>query len=333
MQGLGKEDIADFQRHRYDHLRYGLYRLSLNPDPDEKIFAQVIRSATARIRKRLYPNPLIRALVGLKEFLYDRPVHLRQFQRDRERSLAQLKEQFNRKGFSPSQIKLENLVHTEAIKEKLELGSQLSGGKRLYLTLTFQNKVPGHFMLDKFEVSLAEQGNGNKKTVTFPAASDVTLKDAANLLEGRAIRKRFEKMDGTTAYKWLQADLSMPDEKGNLTVMEFMNDYPFDLKNVLSEFSRSAGITGLSVDSVIRVLEKGNQIKFEGSDRETYYMHANPATQSVGVRDGNGNTIDTARFIERQGEHRKKIDMAKQFSLIRTMKNEKGRSVRISKGI
>lgn len=334
VQGIEKQELTAIQRYRYDYLRHGLYRLSRKPDQEEKMFLQIIRSVTARIRKRLYPNPFIRAMVGLKEFFYDRPVHIGRFVKEQERSLEQLKEQFKAKEISMPLLTLEKMIETEAEKVKLEFSTQLEGEKTMQLEINIRNAVPGQIMLDGYKMHLRENGGRERWSCSFTADSDMTVKEAANLLQGRAIKKAFENTEGKIVYKWLQADRAVDNGKGDVKIMEFGENYPFDLKNVLMEFSKEIGVSELATEMVIKTLEVGNQVKFKAKDHGIYYLNVNPWKQSVDVRDGKGSEIDKAALMERIAERQKSMEYP-QFSLARSMGNriEKHQSMDFSRGI
>ncbi len=107
LESLTGADSRVIQRQKYDYLRQGLYRLSLNPSEPEKLLMQVIGSVTDKLQKQLYPNPVIRLLHQIKAAVYDKPAHLRGFVKQREENLEQLKGQLKTAGLASFSGKLE----------------------------------------------------------------------------------------------------------------------------------------------------------------------------------------------------------------------------------
>jgi hypothetical protein len=95
LESLTSADSRVIQQQKYDYLRQGLYRLSLNPSDSEKLLMRVIGSVTDKLQKQLYPNPIVRLLHRLKTAVYDKPAHLSEFVKQREENLQQLKGQLN----------------------------------------------------------------------------------------------------------------------------------------------------------------------------------------------------------------------------------------------
>lgn len=90
LAGFGNDHNLSIQKLKYDFLRSGIYRLSSSPLEKEQLCLHVIRSVTAKLEKQLYPNPMIRILHRLKALVYDKPVHLKEFNKQKTENLEQL---------------------------------------------------------------------------------------------------------------------------------------------------------------------------------------------------------------------------------------------------
>ncbi|QNL49723.1 hypothetical protein H8S90_23935 [Olivibacter sp. SDN3] len=307
LEGSGNGTLRAIMQSRYDHLRHGLYRLSLNASPEEKVFARVLRAVTRRLRKQMYPNLFIRTFIRIRERLYDRPNHIRDFQREKEKSLEYLKEQFREKGLSSLSGRLEHLVGVEKENTILPLSSQLNMAERIDLNINLTSEKPGHIRISSLDISLTNEQRDERRNYTMQADNNMSLKDAVNLLQGRAIKKDFESPDGLAVQRWVQADLDQTTEKGEVKIMVFAPDYPYDMKAVMDDFSRKSGITGLARAQVIAELGKGNTVKIEAKDGQNYHLQADPANGSLLFHDSKGSRLETHDFLEKMDNYRQAV--------------------------
>jgi hypothetical protein len=283
LESLAGADSRVIQQQKYAYLRQGLYRLSLNPSEQEKLLIQVIRSVTDKLQRQLYPNPVIRLLHRIKAAVYDQPAHLRGFIRQREANLEQLKGQLKTMGFASFSGKLEKYLDYETAKVSIVMTSQLAEQCRLDISLNMERDKTGQYRFQHYEATLFK--NGESRTYTFQADSGITAIEAANLLDGRAVKKTFETADGSMAQKWVQLDRQQKDKDGNPKLMEFHEAYGYHLKNELLANSVLLGTAGLAKDKVIQSLEQGNRVSFTLHQHGTYYLQANPAGREVSFYD------------------------------------------------
>ncbi|WP_130857942.1 hypothetical protein [Olivibacter jilunii] len=296
--GLGDGAARAVLKSKYDHLRYGLYRLSLNPSPEERAFIGIGNSITRRMRRQLYPDRFIRLLISLTERLYDKPKHIRDFQREKEKSLEYLKWQFREKGLSALSGKLGHLLDTEEEKFTLPLTAQLNGKERIDLNVALIAEKPGKIAISHLEISLIDEHAQGRLKYTIDNESKISLHDAVKLLHGQAIKKTFENEDGQYVQRWLQADLNGKTENQDIKIMVFDPAFAYDLKAILTDFSRKSGIEGLSRDMVINELEKGGTVKFTAKDGQDYQMQADPREGSFLLRDSKNVPYSIENFLE-----------------------------------
>lgn len=82
LSGFGEANgstVREMLFQRYEFLRAGVWKLSLDPQPHEKANLDLLKGSLARMEKQLWPNVLVRLLVKLKAELIDRPVQQKQF--------------------------------------------------------------------------------------------------------------------------------------------------------------------------------------------------------------------------------------------------------------
>lgn len=280
LESIAGVDSRIIQQQKYNYLRQGLYRLSLNPSEHEKLTLHVLRSVTDKLQKQLYPNPVIRLLHRLKAAVYDKPAHLRNFVKQRDQNLEELKGQFKTLGFASFSGKLENYLNYETGKVNIDITSQLTDKGRLDVTLNMEKDQFGQYRLQHYEATLLK--NGESRSYTFQPDSGITATEAANLLDGRAVKKSFETADGSIAQKWVQLDGQHMD--GSPKLAEFHEGYGYNLKNELLANSILLGTSGLAKDKVIQSLEQGNRVSFTLYN-STFYLQADPAGKGVSFLD------------------------------------------------
>lgn len=282
LESISGVDSRVIQQQKYNYLRQGLYRLSLNPSEHEKLTLHVLRSVTDKLQKQLYPHPLVRLLHQIKAALYDKPAHLRDFVKQRDQNLDELKGQLKTMGLASFSGKLEKYLDYETGKVNIDMTSQLSDKGRLDVSLNMEKDQFGKYRLQHYEATLLK--NGESRSFTFQPDSGIAANEVANLLAGRAVKKNYETADGSIAQKWVQLDFQQKDKNGNPKLMEFHEVYGYNLKNELLANSTALGTSGLAKDKVIQSLEQGNQVSFTLYN-STFYLQADPAGKGISLFD------------------------------------------------
>jgi hypothetical protein len=280
LAGLGSESSRTIQKLKYDFLRQGLYRLSVQPSEKEQLYLHVIRSVTAKLEKQLYPNPVIRALHRLKALVYDKPTHLKKFEKQKAENMEQLTGQLKASGFASFTGKLDNYLDYERANISIPMTTQLNDKNSMDIALKLERDQTGHYRYSQYQASLYRDG-AVQHSYTFPAESRITATEAANLLEGRPVSKSYQTADGSISQKWAQLDFRGNEPK----LLEFHADYGYDLKKELMAAANGLGVDGLGKDKIIKDLEAGKLIMMEVPGKGQYYLHANPADRSVSLLD------------------------------------------------
>lgn len=293
LSGTGGETDRTIQKLKYDFLRQGLYRLSVHPSEKEQLYLHVIRSVTAKLEKQLYPNPLIRALHRLKALVYDKPMHLKQFEKQKAENMEQLTGQLKSSGFASFTGKLDNYLDYERAQISIPMTTQLNDKNRMDIALKMERERTGHYRYSEYQASLYRDGE-MQRSYTFPSESRVTATEAANLLEGRPVSKGYQTADGSISQKWVQLDFRGNEPK----LMEFHADYGYDLKKELMAAAGSLGVNGLSRDKIVKDLEAGKLLTMEVPGKGWYYLHANPADRSISVLDAGKKSVALSELIK-----------------------------------
>jgi hypothetical protein len=116
--------------------------------------------------------------------------------------------------------------------------------------------------------------------------SGVTLKEAYNLLQGRAVNKDLTDSEGEKYNAWIQLDFTARTPMNNYRTRQFRLQYGYDLEKVLDNYP----IRELQVEelrsSLIRSLRKGNihPVTFAMTNKiEKKYIEACPQFKTISI--------------------------------------------------
>lgn len=114
----------------------------------------------------------------------------------------------------------------------------------------------------------------------------VTLKEAYNLLNGRAVYKELSNKEGENYKAWYQLDFTSKDKAGNFERKPYYENYGYDLKEALSYFNVKEMRNGEEAKKLLRSLERGNvqSATIIGVDKNVkVFLEANPKYKSVTI--------------------------------------------------
>ncbi|MFB9840930.1 hypothetical protein [Mucilaginibacter ginsenosidivorans] len=159
------------------------------------------------------------------------------------------------------------------------------------------------YFFNSYEIKVKPDKAEESATQTFyiGKANNYTLKEAYNLMCGRAVYKELEKLDkvgegehvryvpnGEKYNAWVQLDFKNTDESGNYKVKTFHENYGFDLQEALTKLPIKELNNEQDKQELMRSLEKGNRqfVTFlQDGNVENRYLQANPQYKTVTVFD------------------------------------------------
>jgi len=161
---------------------------------------------------------------------------------------------------------------------------------RLDCTLHFRRSEQlNMYFFNKYEAKLDDgKGEDKERVQTFyiSKGSGVTLKEAYNLLLGRAVNKDLTNAEGQKYNAWIQLNFGEKDLNNNYKVRQFRQQYGYDLEKTLEKYP----ILELKNDELraglIRSLKKGNMhtVSFEKKDRiEKMFIEASPQYKTINI--------------------------------------------------
>ncbi|MDO6434716.1 hypothetical protein Q4E93_29160 [Flavitalea sp. BT771] len=145
------------------------------------------------------------------------------------------------------------------------------------------------YFLTKYTAALwyAENPDLNRmQTFYIFKGAGVTLKEAFNLLQGRAVNKDLTDSEGEKYNAWIQLDFSAKTPMNNYRTRQFRLQYGYDLEKVLDNYP----IRELQVEelrsNLIRSLRKGNihPVTFAMTNKiERKYIEACPQFKTISI--------------------------------------------------
>ncbi|WP_297337920.1 hypothetical protein [Algoriphagus sp.] len=175
--------------------------------------------------------------------------------------------------------------------------------KQLDVDLYFKkSQISDRYFFNKYEAKLQHPESGQEpRTHTFYQNQGITLKEAFNLLEGRAVYKSLLGSDKETYKAWLQLDLSKKDEKNNFVINKYFENYGFDLKAALAKFPIKELGEETKLGWMLKSLQKGNTfpvVMVQSGREEIMYVEANPKFKSINLYDVSMNSVKQAEVLE-----------------------------------
>lgn len=155
----------------------------------------------------------------------------------------------------------------------------------------------------------------------------VTLKEAFNLLEGRAVLKPAIRKNGTIENTWIQLDLKKEDRVGNFVVNKYGGTHNFDLQKSLAELPIMEMKRASTKEALIHSLQKGNleQVTIaRGGVQEKMFIEASPQSKTVKVYDGKMQKLEKETLVVSQSRNQTEQGVKNNTSdsLLKRPKNE-----------
>jgi hypothetical protein len=220
-----------------------------------------------------------------------------------EKNFEYLKDQVKFTGFGEG---LENELKERMQKNtpKFMLLHQGSFGKdETFATLHFRKSDQSDmYFFNKYDVTLKQENKVEPISQTFylNKGNSITLKEAYNLMNGRAVNKDLTNKDSQIYNAWIQLDMKNSEQNGNFKIKQFHQNYGFDLEKTLSKLSIKELSNENDKAALLNSLQKGNRqaVTFSQNGNEhRQYIEANPQFKSINIFDSNMN---------RQGSRQKK---------------------------
>jgi hypothetical protein len=160
----------------------------------------------------------------------------------------------------------------------------------------------GMYFFNKYDASL--QGKDMQQTFYLNKGSGITAKEAYNLMDGRAVRKQLENLEGQKYNAWLVLDKEQKTDNGNFKLRPYTDNWNYKPERAIDKMD----IVGIGEDGarekLLKSLEKGNrhQVTALKDGKEVkLFLEANPAEHRVKLTNYKGEA--------QQLEHYKKPEL------------------------
>jgi hypothetical protein len=246
---------------------------------------------------------------GVKDYLNDNnPRQINFFEKLNQKHM-------NTENLSYLKKQLLNLGFGEKLNDELE--KNIKSGKKEFTLTTDQeyNKQNVDYTLhykagdqndmyffNKYDASLRDKEM--QQTFYINKGSGITAKEAYNLMEGRAVHKQLENLEGEKYNAWIIIDKENKTENGNFKLRPFTDGWNYKPERAIDKLD----IVGIGEegarDKLMKSLEKGNRHQvtaIKDSKEVKLFLEANPAEHRVNLTNWKGEA--------QQLEHYKKPEL------------------------
>ena len=208
------------------------------------------------------------------------------------------------------------------LKHNAQYGNDMAASE-LHFSKSSQSDM---YFFNSYKVSLKKENVPDSMEQTFyiNKGNNITLKEAYNLMSGRAVNKDLTNKDNQMYNAWVQMDFKQTDNNGNYKLKQYHQNYGFDLDQVLAKHP----IKELGHDdhksNLLDSLKKGNRqsVTFirDGVEQKNY-IEANPQFKTITIYDSNMQRLGNSQSKgEKQAEGENKS--VKQDNKKETQRND-----------
>lgn len=227
-----------------------------------------------------------------------------------QKNLEFLKDQLKYTGFGETfdQDLKEKMLKGETEFKLMKEG--VYGADSMTAVLNFKKSDQSDlYFFNSYHVNLKKEDSKQGLEQTFYInnnSSNITLKEAYNLMEGRSVNKDLKTKEGEVYNAWIKINFKESDNNSNFKLDHYHQNYGYDLEASLAKHSIKELNTPKYKEDLINSLKKGNlqSATFVIAGVESkMYVEANPQFKTVNVYDGN-----LERINHRESKDQKKAE-------------------------
>ncbi len=209
-----------------------------------------------------------------------------------EKNFEYLKDQLLYTGFGDTLNKELSEKMTENNKEFKLTYQSMYGQDLAVSTLNFRRSENSEmFFFNRFDVELKRENQPNiKQSFYMDKGNHFSLKEAYNLMSGRAVYKDLTNKDNEKYQAWVTLDFNETDKSGNFKLKQYHQNYGYNLNDVLSKHAIKELSNPDDLKKLMASLEKGNRqaatITKDGAEQRVF-IEANPQFKSLTMFDSN----------------------------------------------
>lgn len=161
------------------------------------------------------------------------------------------------------------------------------------------------YFFNSYKVNLQKEGKPESLEQTFyiNKGSNITLKEAYNLMEGRAVNKDLTNREGETYNAWVQLDFKDADANGNFRQKHYHENYGYDIDAVISKHPIKELDNPSHKEDLLNSLKKGNRQSatfLKDGQEVKQYVEASPQFKTLTIYDANHKRLDTRQAKEQE---------------------------------
>ena len=191
---------------------------------------------------------------------------------------------------SPLSEQLAEYIALELKSFQLEAEVFLDEGNKLEATLSFRRSEQLEmYFFNKYEARLRSGTDPDLyrvQTFYIYKGAGITVKEAFNLLEGRAVNKGLKNIEGQKYNAWMQLNFGERDECNNNEVTQFRPQYGYNLERMLEKYPIREWNESKQKAGLIKSLRKGNRqlVTFDKPAKtERMLIEANPRFKTINI--------------------------------------------------
>lgn len=160
-----------------------------------------------------------------------------------------------------------------------------------------KSKESDMYFFNSYRLTLekAEASEKLEQTIYINKSGNITLKEAYNMLNTRAVNKNIANKEGVISSDWFQLDFTQKTENGNFKMKRYHENYGYDLEKVLTQYPIRELSNPDFKSNLIDSLKKGNlqiaTFQLNGVDTK-YRIEANPRFKTINIYDENMQRVD-----------------------------------------
>lgn len=250
----------------------------------------------------------------------------------------------NTENLSYLQKQLLNLGFGDKLNEELE--RNIKTGKKEFSLATDQeyNKQSVDYLLhfkagdnnemyffNKYDASLKDKDL--QQTFYINKGSGITAKEAYNLMEGRAVYKQLENLEGQKYNAWIVLDKETKTENGNYKLRPFTDGWNYKPERAIDKLD-IVGINKVGArEKLLKSLEKGNrhQVAAMKDGKEVkLFLEANPAEHRVNLTNWKGEAQQLEHYKKPELRNESKKDQKQAQSAEDAPKKKPRKSAKMS---
>lgn len=324
-----KPPSENFNKQRYEFLSRGMDRISKDITPDEKLVLGLIKKATARLEKELYPNRLLRLVRKVKRVLYDKPRAASKLKGMKEDNIRSLNQALSGLGFDAEKLNLNKILDFERREINLNMATSYGVDHNFKVQLHLEKGADGMYQLQGYTGTLKNPNEPDGgKSCRFDAGTNINALEAVNLLQGRAVMKNFQIGENRMASKWVQLDLA---SDGKPALKEVDANHEFNIRQEITKVEQVLDKPELYSTKVLRGMEKGNQVALKHVSGGTTYLEADPLAKRILIRNERQQPV-TLDKLKKEKESVIKLEQEKTRSRVKKIQltKQQGKSMGIT---